>query len=351
MSTAVEVLNARANETIGRDIAPSPAPANGSSAPVAAKRVGVRLETMTAAELAEKELGATEWLLTGLMPVGGMVILYGAPKAGKTTFALAAAVANAGGRPFLGESPNPVPVLWLDLEQPERVTKKRMIEAGADTTSMPFHIWHGSSPRVEDLMATIDELGAKLVVVDSLSRWLMLRDENDNAELNRTLGPILDQFRKRDVTLALIHHDRKSDGDHGKNLRGAGSLLAMCDIAIEVRQDGAGDSPTRRLNIISRHDGRRELRVRLTTEGYVSDGSPVESRERAVLNALTSGKLTLEDLAVVLDLSPKQTRSHLAFLAGSGRIKRTGAGKKGDPHYYEISRRPSDSGKSESPGC
>ena len=296
------------------------------------------LATVTAQTLLAEQLGDIAWHLPPLIPVGAFVVLYGSPKAGKTTIAMHMAAALACAQPFLDGTANlALNVLWIDLEQPRRVTQARVREVHANNAVGNFDIYQGAPPSLSEVFATIDRLKPDVVFVDSLSRWLRLESENDNAELTRTLGPILTGFQARDITLVVIHHDRKSEGTGGRNLRGASSLLAMCDVAIEVKVEGDGNSTRRRLSMVSRHEGQRTMMVRLTTDrGFVDEGPAAPRYDAEILVACAGGPRTGEDIAALVDASLKTLKPFLDSLVQRGKLALQGAGRRGDPFMYAI---------------
>ncbi|HVT38454.1 MAG TPA: AAA family ATPase [Gemmatimonadaceae bacterium] len=300
--------------------------------------VGTPLATVTAAELVHEQLGEITWLIPSLAALGLFTVIYGAPKSGKTTLAMHMAASVVGTRDFLGgRVERPSPVLWLDLEQSRRTTRLRMIDVGAHRAIEPLDVWVGHPPTLLDLLATIEKLGVVMVVVDSLSRWLLLENENDNSEINRKIAPILTAFQARDVALVVIHHDRKSEGTGGRNLRGGGALLAMCDVACEVAKEQDGEPGMRRLSIVSRHEDDRKMLVKLTAHGYEDAGMPSTRQEERIMDALTaSGPQSMTALGQLLDLTDEALRGRLEAMRKAGRITRTGYGKRGDPFYYSI---------------
>lgn len=303
--------------------------------------IGTLLKTVTASELVAEELGEVEWVIPSFVPAGGFSLLYGAPKSGKTTLAMHMAAGIIGSRLFLGGHSNIAqPVLWLDLEQSRRVTQRRMIEIGAHQALEHLHLWTGRPPALADLLATVDKLQPSVAFVDSLSRWLLLEDENDNAELNRRLGPIVLAFQERDVALFAIHHDRKSEGDSGRNIRGASALLGMCDVAIECRKEKEGEAFTdlRKLTIVSRHEPERILSVRLTGGEFVEEASPAKRREDRMKSQLAAaGAQTLATLHDILGLDEETIRKGLAPLVERGEVVQSGRGRKGDPLIFDLS--------------
>ncbi len=307
-----------------------------------------RLPMVMASSLVAEDLGDVEYLLPGLIPKGAFVVLYGSPKAGKTTLAMHMAAALAGAQEFDGGK-GFHSVAWLDLEQPRRTTQRRLREVRAHCSMADFTVYQGAPPALSEVLGAIDHWKPAAVFVDSLSRWLRLESENDNAELNRVLGPVLTAFQARDVSLVVIHHDRKSEGEGGRNMRGASSLLAMCDVAIEVKVEGGAGSTLRKLNLVSRHEGQRSMLLRLTADGFASEESPDRKRDEEILAALAGGPQTLADLETKLGLTGKSLRPPLDALTLRGRVARSGAGKKGDPFTYSLAGILGDSGKSGNP--
>jgi hypothetical protein len=301
---------------------------------------GTPLATRTAQELVAEDLGEIPWLIPSFVAAGGFTIVYGAPKSGKTTLCAHMAAACIQSRLFLGgESCVAYPVLWLDLEQSRRVTQRRLFEINAHRGVETMHVWAGRPPASDELLATIDQTGAPVVFVDSLSRWLLLEDENDNAELTRALGRILPAFQERDVALVAIHHDRKSEGESGRNIRGASALLAACDVAIECRKEKEGEEygNLRKLTIVSRHEAERVTSVRLTADGFVEEGPPAKRQDALILAQLAYGPQTVEMLKEPLSLSAEALRTRLGALHDAGRIARAGRGRPHDPYLFSLS--------------
>ena len=57
------------------------------------------------------------WILDGILPAGGLSLIAGKPKAGKSTFVRCLALAVAQGRPFLNRATAKGAVLYLALEE------------------------------------------------------------------------------------------------------------------------------------------------------------------------------------------------------------------------------------------
>jgi hypothetical protein len=256
------------------------------------RRTGIRARDSNASGLPTRTLDElladstlptdVEWLVEGLIPRGGMTVVYGIGKGGKTTLLSHLAAAIVSGREFLDRSVREGPVLWLDLEQHVTLTRRKLDEAGAAGCSNPLHVYNGPAPRTDEVARELAKRGAVAVVIDSLSKYLCLKDENDAAEVTARLGPLLDLAHGANAAVIAIHHDRKSDGALGRNMRGSSAFLAAVDVAIGVKRE-AGDEFRRRLDCVSRYDEvDEEISVRLTPSGYVSEQSSPALRHSTI---------------------------------------------------------------------
>ncbi len=72
------------------------------------------------------------------------------------------------------------------------------------------------------------------VIVDTIRNILQPYNENDNSELSRLMLPWINSCRESDKTGIFIHHDRKTEGSHGRGIAGGHALMAICDIAVEI---------------------------------------------------------------------------------------------------------------------
>lgn len=312
------------------------------------------LATVTAAEFCATELGPIDYLARPIVVRGGMTTIYGTPKVGKTTLAahLVSALLNPD-RPFLdGVRAIGGPALWLDLEQPRRVSQRRFSEAGS---SDRLHIYRGAPPSLAQLLATIDALGVSLVIVDSMVRWLMMENENDASEFDRKMGPILTAFQARDVTSIIIDHAGKGEGTGGKNLRGTSDKLAKVDIACEVKAIGALTDNKRRLCFTSREEPTPDIIIRLENGRYVLDGSAPavafhEHREK-IEKAIRFGHNRKTTMAEYLHVSEKTIEAWIAPLVEQRIVGEEKAPSRGNPITYVLGTSQRFLGSSDEQDC
>jgi predicted ATP-dependent serine protease len=287
-----------------------------------------------------------QWVVDGLIPQGGLTILYGIGKGGKTTFLSHLAAAVVLGQPFIDRDVRQGPVLWVDLEQHLSLTKETLVNAGA--RGREVHVYNGIAPDLRALEAKIREVRATLVVIDSLSKLLQLRDENDASQVNNALTPLLQMIRETNVATVAIHHDRKREGDAGRGMRGSTVFLATLDVCIGLKREGGTDSTQRRLEVNGRYPGAGgTFIVELTAEGYKAVGEKQSVLGADALEKLGTDSLTADEWALRLGVSRQATQKKAEQLVKEGKVTKTGTGKRGDA--FRFSRVP-DGATSSAPG-
>jgi hypothetical protein len=181
-----------------------------------------------------------------------------------------------------------------------------------------------------------------LVIIDTFATYLMVKDETDNSEVTRKLTPYVDMAHSTGTTILFVHHERKNredSGDDTRAIRGGGAILALADVAFQLKPDGGGTR--RRLKSVGRfQEVPPTLQLDYRNDEYVSLGTPDEATRAekrakvvAVLPATEPG-LTVAEVATKAGLGEKAARTALEDAFGRDPIARKGAGRKGDPHRY-----------------
>ncbi len=290
--------------------------------------------------LDEPEPLEPDWILEDLLPAGSLACLAAKPKVGKTTIIYELAVNVATGRPFLGRKTKQGGVLILAMEEHRREVKRRLRNLGAEQHET-IHIHTGpltdSPDTLHALQAYIAQHSIVLAVFDTLNAFWSVSEENDAGAVTQAVKPLLQLARETGAAVLLIHHARKSEGEHGDEIRGSGALFSLLDVALILKRHEV--ETQRKLVTISRYaESPPELLLELREHGYVSLGDPAASSKAAKLaklvDALTDTPLDAKALATKAGLSAKATYALLEVLHQQGRTVKGGTGKKNDPFVF-----------------
>lgn len=183
------------------------------------------------------------WLIEGLLPVSGGMLLFGDPKVGKSYAALQLACCLTSGVDWLGFAiPTPLKVVYVQLDTPrslwaDRVSK--LAEAGhpvegvhyADRETLgtwPFDIMNPDHFRL--LTLSLAEIAPGAVILDTL-RESHRADENDSTEMQTVVAQL--EAAVKPAALILISHARKANPEHGYDLmndnRGSNYIVGKMD--------------------------------------------------------------------------------------------------------------------------
>jgi hypothetical protein len=230
--------------------------ANGYRGPGRVSRVSPSLNRdvtpVTLLRFAEMEPpGAREYLVQGLVPKMHTTTLFGDGGAAKSTLALSAGTAIAGGaEKWMGRKVENYPVLFADFELDADEQRRRayQVARGVYLDKPPRDLLYVSGlgrPAGEVLRGCLEvciQEGVGLLIVDSLG--IALQGDSESArDVIRFHHEYLDPFRAEDVTLLVIDHQGKTQtGERYQNKRSFGSVykenLARSVIQVEPRDQG-----------------------------------------------------------------------------------------------------------------
>lgn len=301
---------------------------------------------VSAATLLAEPDAPIPWVWEPFLPEGGLALLVSFMKVGKSTLAYPLALAVAQGRPFLGYPTKQGGVLILAVEEHSRDVRRRLRQWGMRSED-PIYVHHD---RLDNTPATFADLqdfirahGIVLVILDTLPRFWTVENENANVEVIRQVSPFLDLARDTNAAVLLLHHERKSGGEDGREIRGGGALLGLVDQAILLSKRQGRGSTQRILKAIGRYDETpRELVIELDGAEYrrlgTSEDMEAAAQQARVWGALTDAPQDVAEIAKKAVLSEKATRK--ALEACGARVIREGKGVKGDPYTYRRAPQP-----------
>lgn len=197
-------------------------------------------------------------LIPGLIDQG-FVLAIGKPASGKTFFGVHVGVHVAAGAPWRGRKVQQGPVVYCIAEGvshfAHRVTSY-VDELGYDVEKLPFYILpHAINMRsgddgqvtdeINELFVRVAQIGVdpKLVVFDTLSRYMPGGDENNQKDCSALVRGV-EHFQKEfGGTVMLMHHMRKD----GSLPRGSTVLTGAADQVIHCvdRKGSLVDKPIR----------------------------------------------------------------------------------------------------------
>ncbi len=281
-----------------------------------------------------------DWIMDEYLSVGGLTLLVGKPKEGKTTLSYELAVKVALGLPFLGRNTQKSAVLILALEEHAREVRMRLRNLGAtELENIYVHVGplEPTATVINSIKTFAQDHAVRLILLDTLSAFWRIENENDAAEMTRVVKPLLQLARESGACLLLIHHARKSDGQYGDEIRGSGALFAAVDVALIMKRHSV--QTQRLLQAQSRYpETPSELIIELREHGYEALGDPAKVGKDARLTKLTASlSHQWEEVDAIVKragLSRREGYRLLNILVKDGVAQREGKGVKGDPFRF-----------------
>jgi hypothetical protein len=217
----------------------------------------------TGAELGRLVLPEIEWLVKPYIVARGLTELVGKVKAaGKTTWVCEAIRCVLDGLDFLGESTARTPVVLL-TEQAGHSLRQALSRARLlEREDLHIAQWyeHNGMRWPEMVGAAAEacaEVGAKLLVVDTLSQWAGLHGDAENhaGDAMEAVRPLQEAAARYGLGVIYTRHERKSGGDVGDSGRGSSAYAGAVDVILSLRRAGADTRPSvRHLESLSRYD-------------------------------------------------------------------------------------------------
>jgi putative DNA primase/helicase len=242
-------------EAVGRAIAGATAPTVPTDQPgqdeALAPRYASSVELLRASDITPEPV---DWYWPGWLAAGKMHVLGGAPGTGKTTISMAlAATLTTGGRwPDGSRSPVGNVVIWSGEDDPADTLVPRLALSGADLKRVYFiaDVFEGNDRRAFDPAKDMEPLRRKLADVGDVRLLIVdpivsavAGDSHKNAEVRRSLQPLVDLAASMRCALLGITHFSKGTGgrDPVERLTGSlafGALARVVLVAAKQQEDG-----------------------------------------------------------------------------------------------------------------
>ncbi len=183
------------------------------------------------------------WAIRRIAYLGGVSLIAGPPKVGKSTLVSTLIGCRETGQLFLGWEVVPGPTLLVTEEGGVAVAYKTEGLSELDILDRRTAVSAGLT--FAKVLEVITEWAGQhpggLAIIDTLSIWAGITDENDAAVVTRAIAAISHVAQACNIAIVLVHHSRKSGGDDGEGIRGSGAILATVDLGIELSRVRPGE--------------------------------------------------------------------------------------------------------------
>ena len=305
----------------------------------------------TARDVAAITPEAINWIMKPWVAEGSITEVDAKIKIGKTDWLSHATRQVLDGSPFMGEPTTKTSAVYLSEQPPRsfRETLRRADLLGRDDLHILF--WHDTAgvdwpAIVEAAVSKANDVGAKLLVIDTLPQFAGMRGdaENNAGAALEAMEPLQTAASVHGLAVVIVRHERKGGGEVGDSARGSSAFGGSVDVVVSLRRADGNSRPTIRvIHALSRYDETPDtLVIERTADGYVSLGDEVAVAVKEARSAILEhaprteeNALTKPELVDKLDgVKSTTAQTVLEALIKEGLILRVGAGKKGSPYRY-----------------
>ena len=301
------------------------------------------LPFVSLADLLNEPEEAVQYVVNDLLPAGGLSLLAGKPKAGKSTLARCLALSVARGESWLGRECRQGTVLYLGLEEKRSEVRRHFAGLGADKE--PVYCFIEGAPQknaTNMLEAAFDLYMPTLAIVDPLALFARVRDGSDYSEVTRSLEPLGELARQSGVHIALVHRARKNtEGGPGDDSLGSVAYMGGVDCGIILRRANDGQRTIRSVNRYGT-DLEESIVVLNEETGWVtvagtkaaSDASAVQHEVLDFIQMQETLPVPLAAIRKAVKRGNRQIGSALGVLVRDELLRVEGTGTRGDPKCY-----------------
>lgn len=180
------------------------------------------------------------WCVSDLLTEGGLSLIAGPPKSGKSTLIRQLSKSIAQGTDFLDRKCKQGSVLYLALEE-QRVMLADQLKRLGVRNEDPFHIHVGpvvNPDRIDALKAVIINQRPRLVVIDTLLLFMSGQDINNYNDMYKVLTQFREIARDTGCHITLVHHTNKSDKGGTSSIMGSNAIHGSVDAALIFSNNG-----------------------------------------------------------------------------------------------------------------
>lgn len=228
---------------------------------------------------------AINYVVRGLIPREGLVLVYGAPKCGKSFWVMDLTLHVALGWKYRGRKVRQGNVVYIACEGVSGVTSRieafRQTKLQESAEPTPFYLIGTSLNLIkqyaklqEDIKSFLKDTPIHIIVIDTLNRSLA-GDENSSVDMGNYIKAA-DSLRESFKCAVIIIHHSGYDATHA---RGHTSLPAALDAQIAVSRDKDNDMIVTELQFMKDGDTEEKLYSSLDQVeiGDDDEGDPITS--------------------------------------------------------------------------
>jgi hypothetical protein len=299
-------------------------------------------EFVRAAALLSEAEEAIQYVIEGLIPVGGTAIFAGRPKSGKSTTDLHLGLCVARGTSWLGRSTQQGPVLYVALEGARGYWRAKLRDLGV-TEDDELYVCVDRAPdaAITWLRDAIEQHRPVLVIVDTMQRLLRVKDGNDYATGSNATDAVIELARTTGAALLMVHHSGKRSRDAiVDEVMGSTAWAAAVDTVIILRRHG-----DQRTLASEQRCGMpiEEIVLVLDECGNVAAvGTKAETdltaMRQLLIAFLREQPEPIDEPGIDAEVAGRTfvKRRALRKLVSEAIVDRTGRGKKGEPYRYAL---------------
>jgi len=310
----------------------------------------------TAKQISEETPQDTEWLVFPYLAKGTITEVAGAiKKSGKTTFLTCLARKVLDGAQFMNGLTSKTGIVFL-TEQGPRSFRKALQTAGLEDRE-DFHVlyWHDVIGMAwAEVVAAASEharkVGAELLIVDVISRWVGLEGDSENSAGSATeaMRPLKEAVSSG-LTVAYARHDRKGGGDVGESGRGSSQFGGDVDQMLHLkRPEGNMRNTIRVLEALGRFSDETPESVSIEFDPEsgeyrcLGESGAVAEQDamRTICEFLPVTHVAAWETKEVVEAAGKKEIKRSVCIAALNKLTeaeticRIGEGKKGSPYRY-----------------
>lgn len=278
-----------------------------------------------------KDQPPAQWLVKGVIPEAGEVVVFGPSGSGKSFATLDLAMCIVRGEPWQGRKTQQGRVIYVAAEGAGSYRQRLQAYEGHhrfDASNAPFHLVQEAInltdsedvARVVDLAKSLPTPPA-LVIVDTLARSMAGADENSSTDMGKAVAGAGTIREQTGATVLLVHHSGK---DTSKGARGSSSLRAAVDTELEVSPGSKEKPHTVKLtkSRTGEHGAEFSFKLMPVYLGADEDGEPVSVPAVQYVNAPAPAKKVrsgpwVDAVRAALDLVPFGESVKLGALVAS----------------------------------